>query len=262
MKTKFLLFLPLLFVVACTTTKTRIPLTEQTAMVQEKPVSLPRTPPPLPPPAPKKKATAKQIPCKIIIDPGHGGDNFGASTTSKPKHYEKFLTLTTALMVRDELQQMGYKVVCTRSKDRFIGLQERVAFAAQQKADLFVSVHFNWAPVVEAHGVEVFYYSGEKATSRSKASKRLAEAVLANVVANTHAKSRGAKNGDFCVVRDTKMPAILVEGGFLSHSEEQKRLKNTNYLKRLAHGIAIGVDSYYQKISERPRRDSNARPAA
>jgi len=181
----------------------------------------------------------------VAIDAGHGGEDFGTHSNIKPRQHEKFLTLSTAFMVRDHLKRMGYKAVFIRSKDEFVPLRKRIAIASSQKATILVSVHYNSAANVKAHGVEVYYYRAKNPTNRTRESAKLAEAVLKHVLGYTKAKSRGVKHGDFCVVRDSTMPAILVEGGFLTNAMEVKKLKNPRYVNDIARGIAQGIDDYF-----------------
>lgn len=180
----------------------------------------------------------------IVIDPGHGGEDRGAQSLSKPKYQEKFLNLSAALMLRDILNHMGYQTLMTRSDDQFIPLLSRAEFANENDPILFVSVHFNSAPSREAKGVEVYFYSSAHDKQRASLSKKLAELVLNQIIAQTHAKSRGAKHGDFAVIRETNMPAILVEGGFLTNEEEMQNIKDPAYLKKLTLGIAQGIDAF------------------
>lgn len=179
----------------------------------------------------------------IIIDPGHGGGDLGTHSLTKPYYEEKSLNLTTAYMLSDILQDMGYQTILTRRNDIFIPLSERADFANRQRPLLFISVHFNSAPNKNAHGVEVYYYLQEN-QPRSETSKKLAELVLDNIIASTAAKPRGVKHGNFAVIRETQMPAILVEGGFLTNQEERKNIKNPDYLKKLASGMAQGIDQF------------------
>lgn len=197
-------------------------------------------------PKPIYKPEPRRLDALIVIDPGHGGDDTGTASSTKPRYQEKFLTLSTAKFLKEFLRQMGYRTLMTRSDDTFIPLLERAAIANEVdgNAVLFVSVHYNSAPSQEAHGIEVFFHQSEANKVRAKASKELAAMILDEVIQNTGAKSRGVKNGNFAVIRETKMPAILIEGGFMTNQEEMALIKDPAYVKRLAHGIARGVDHY------------------
>jgi N-acetylmuramoyl-L-alanine amidase len=183
----------------------------------------------------------------ILLDPGHGGDDFGGASKSKPRTHEKFLNLSTAIMVKDHLQKNGYRVQLTRSNDTFLELQERVDLAHDKNATIFVSLHYNTAPSADAQGIEVYYYDPKASSTRMTESKKLAQAVLDGVVASAQTKSRGIKHGNFRVIRETKTPAILVEGGFLTNPSELKQLKSPAYLNKLAKGVADGIDKYLQQ---------------
>ncbi|MBA3722282.1 MAG: N-acetylmuramoyl-L-alanine amidase [Parachlamydiaceae bacterium] len=185
--------------------------------------------------------------CTIVIDPGHGGHDVGTQSVSKPRYQEKSLNLVTANFVKGFLQQLGYKVILTRQTDKFISLDKRAQFANDLKPDLFVSIHYNSAPSAEAEGVEVFFYQSKDDKKRVLQSKKLAQSVLKNVIAHTKAKSRGVKQGNFAVIRETKMPAILIEGGFVTNDNEMQKLKDPAYLKKLAWGIANGVEEFWNK---------------
>lgn len=198
------------------------------------------------PPINKRKPKDKGL---IIIDPGHGGDDYGTHSHGKPTYHEKYLNLTTAEMLKKFLQQYGYKVVLTRNDDTFISLENRAIFANEKKAKLFVSVHYNSAPNRDASGIEVFYYRNDKDKSRASQSKILAHCVLDKILKNTNGKSRGVKHGNFSVIRETRMPAILIEGGFLTNADEMKKLNNPAYLKAIAFGIAQGLADYTCKES-------------
>ncbi len=123
--------------------------------------------------------------------------------------------------------------------------QRRVSIANKTKGSLFVSVHFNSSPSVEAKGIEIFYFDS-KEMWRTRASKRLANCILYRVVDQTEAISRGVKQGNFHVIRETDMPAVLVEGGFITNRDERSRLREKEYLDRLAVGIAQGIDKYME----------------
>lgn len=114
----------------------------------------------------------------VVVDPGHGGDDYGTHSNGKPTYHEKHLNLATANMLKTYLEQNGITVIMTRKEDVFIALDKRAEFANRMKPTLFVSVHYNSAPSKEADGVEVFYYRCEKDKKRTKESRLLAKAVL------------------------------------------------------------------------------------
>lgn len=183
----------------------------------------------------------------IILDPGHGGHDVGTQSISKPCYQEKSLNLVTATFVKGYLEQLGFQVLMTREKDKFVSLEKRAQIANEKNPDLFVSIHYNSAPSLEAQGVEVFYYETKTSKKRLVQSKKLAQAILKNVIANTKAKSRGIKHGNYAVIRETTMPAALVEGGFVTNESELENLKDPVYLKKLAWGIAKGIEEYWNK---------------
>ncbi|MBS0603556.1 MAG: N-acetylmuramoyl-L-alanine amidase [Verrucomicrobia bacterium] len=176
----------------------------------------------------------------IILDAGHGGTDEGAKVNT---FMEKKLTLTTSLLIKKHLEELGYRVIMTRSRDAYLPLQRRVSIANKTKGSLFVSVHFNSSPSTEAQGVEIFYFDS-KEMWRARASKRLANCILHRIVDQTEAVSRGVKQGNFHVIRETDMPAVLVEGGFITNRDERAKLRDRAYLDRLAVGVAQGIDKY------------------
>ncbi len=188
-----------------------------------------------------------QVPPKrgklIVLDPGHGGYDLGASCSHI---VEKKLALITALYTKKHLTNMGYKVVMTRTKDLFIPLKKRVSIANRARADLLVSVHYNAAHHNLASGMEVFYYKlGNK--GRAHASKKLASCVLSSMVSETKSQSRGVKEGNFHVLREAQMPSILIEGGFITNRAEAARLSDAAYLDKIAKSIAEGIRLYLSR---------------
>lgn len=179
----------------------------------------------------------------ICIDSGHGGTDFGALSEAYG-YEEKQLTLSTALLVKNYLQKLGYKVIMTRSQDVFVSLQDRADLANNKNAALFVSVHFNFCQNDSAQGVEVYYCKEQGDCHRIACSKQLAEEVLSRIIKHTGAVSRGVRTANFLVIKRTSMPSILVEGGFLSNKEERQKIKDPRYLNFIAWGIARGVDHY------------------
>lgn len=186
-------------------------------------------------------------PVLIVIDPGHGGNDVGTQSISRPRYQEKSLNLVTANFVNHFLQEMGYRTAMTRCQDVFISLDKRAQFANNEEATLFVSIHYNSAPSAEAKGIEVYYYQSKEDKWRTAKSKQLAHTILKHTIRQTHAPSRGVKHGNYAVIRETQMPAILIEGGFVTNDEEMQNLKDPNYLKKLAWGVAKGIDEYIKK---------------
>lgn len=184
----------------------------------------------------------------ILLDPGHGGHDAGTQSISKPRYQEKSLNLVTAQFVKTYLKQLGYQVLMTREDDTFVSLDKRAQMANERKPTLFVSIHYNSAPSAQAQGVEVFFYQSKEKKERTIQSKHLAQAILKHVVAQTEAKSRGAKQANYAVIRETHMPAVLIEGGFVTNEAELKNLKDPLYLKRLAWGIVCGIEEYLSKL--------------
>ncbi|HSX04765.1 MAG TPA: N-acetylmuramoyl-L-alanine amidase [Rhabdochlamydiaceae bacterium] len=199
-------------------------------------------------PLPTKKAVVS-IPKKskptVILDPGHGGSDEGAKIKTL---LEKKLTLRAALLVKKELELLGYNVLLTRLRDIYTPLSKRVDLANERKPSLFVSIHFNSSKIPTAKGIEIFYYqSKQKDKDRAVSSKNLATSILDHLVTQTAATSRGVKQGNFHVIRETEMPAVLVEGGFLTNMQERNLIASTAYLEKLSKGIAKGIDSYVKQ---------------
>lgn len=177
----------------------------------------------------------------VILDAGHGGSDEGSRVRS---FKEKRATLITTLLTKKSLEEMGYRVILTRSRDITLTLQERVMIANKSRAALFVSIHYNAAPSSAAKGIEVFYCNAREEVKRTRASRRLANCILYHLLDQTEANSRGVKIASHHVTRETLMPAVLVEGGFITNQEERALLKDRDYLQKIAKGIAQGVDKY------------------
>ena len=179
----------------------------------------------------------------IVLDAGHGGYDEGTRVQSV---LEKKIALTTALLTKKHLEELGYRVILTRTRDVYLPLQRRVTIANKTQGMLFVSIHFNAAKNTAAKGIEVYYYDSKEQTRRvrTQASKRLATNVLFHLLQETQARSRGVKTASHHVTRETKMPAIMVEGGFITNREERLLLKDRDYLDQIAQGIAVGIHKF------------------
>ena len=134
----------------------------------------------------------------------------------------------------------------TRTEDEFVGLVERANYANEINAALFTCVHINAATVEEAHGSQVYYYTGENDSETKKAygvtSKEYAKNVLDGIIKSAKRYNRGIADGSkFVVMHRTIMPAVLVECAFITNEEEYKLLKTDAFRQKLAEGIAEGV---------------------
>lgn len=173
----------------------------------------------------------------IVIDPGHGGPDTGAC--GKQGVREKDVNLETALQLKSILERSGAQVLLTRNSDTFIGLYERGYFANYHKAELFISIHSNSHPDPSVRGIEVFHYNGQTK------SRHLAELVLNEITQTTGLNRLGVKCARFVVVRETQMPSILVELGFLSNYQEESILQTMEFKEKAALGIFQGIAEFY-----------------
>ncbi len=194
---------------------------------------------PSPTPIPSKKRI-------VFLDPGHGGTDKGTQSRCSIRMQEKTLTLEVSKLVQGYLKQMGHDSILTRTNDVFVPLRKRVELANKKNAFIFVSIHFNSAPNSAIRGAEVFYYKDTHNVARVLKSRKLADLILHRLKETLPTKSRGVKPGDFCVIRETNMPAVLVEAAFLSNAKEVKLLSNKVYKQKIARAIATGINQYLQ----------------
>lgn len=185
----------------------------------------------------------------IFIDPGHGGRDIGTESRTSIRIQEKTLALETAKLIQFYLRRQGYRTEMSRSFDIFVPLRKRVSMANQLEASLFISIHFNSAPSSAIRGAEVFYYKDNNDKERSLLSKQLAESILQSLKTGLPTTTRGIKHGDFCVVRETFMPAVLIEAAFLSNPKEVKLLNTRAYRQRVARTIVRGILTFIAKES-------------
>lgn len=169
----------------------------------------------------------------VIIDPGHGGHDNGGQWGMV---YEKHLALDTALRLEGYLKRMGYRTVMTRRGDYFVSLQDRAKLANRYRDAIFVSIHFNYTWKQQVCGMETFYYNS--------GGQSIARQVQAAMVRNTRTQDRSAKFARYYVIRNTQMPSILVEGGFVSNPRERERMKSAVFREGIARGIAEGIARY------------------
>lgn len=202
----------------------------------------------------------------IVIDPGHGGKDEGARANGL---VEKELTLDLAKRVEDQLQSRGFRTSVTRRDDVYLSLEERTNLANKTNNGIFVSLHFNKAESTTASGIETFFatekilpeptwsFAGLFAKPSPQEGGDIGDALAGYVqmalIDRTESTNRGAKAKALYVVRHTTMPAILVEGGFISNPFEAKLISTPAYRDRLAAAVAEGVTTYCKSLPERPK---------
>ena len=170
----------------------------------------------------------------IVIDPGHGGKDPGACAGGVR---EKDIALDVAKKIRAHLQAVGYGVILTRETDVFVELRDRARMANAAKADLYVSIHCNSVrDNARATGMEVYHY-----THASEASKRAARVIYDKLLPVCGLRGRGVKSQDLAVLRETAMPAVLVELGFISNPSDRAKLTNFAWQDDAAQAIADGI---------------------
>jgi N-acetylmuramoyl-L-alanine amidase len=216
----------------------------------------------------------------ILIDPGHGGRDPGA-IGRRIRTREKDLTLAVSKKLKAMLEDRGMRVTMTRTGDSFVSLAKRAAIANKSGADLFVSIHINASRTLAMRGFECYYLSdsvddsaraaearAESAPKMSQSataersrnldrtlwemalsenrreSAELAGAICNAVEASLTARNRGVKAARFYVLKNTRMPAVLVEIGYLSNKYEEARMKDARYIDNVTDAIARGILAY------------------
>ncbi len=183
----------------------------------------------------------------IVIDAGHGGKDPGAISSSM-KMLEKDVNLEVAREAQRLFQEAGFRTYMTRQDDTYISLQDRAAIANQLNADIFVSIHANAAPRADLKGVETLYYPSENSPTDFRDNLRLAEVFQEEMVRTLNAASHRINARDrLYVLRETNMPAIITEIGFMSNPEEERLLASSQYRKLAAEGILKAVIRYVEE---------------
>jgi len=263
----------------------------------DEPGPAPAPAPPQPPAANRKgdRSLARQLGLgarRIVIDPGHGGHDPGAIGPGGLR--EKDLVLDVALRLAGLLRsQLGAEVILTRSTDRFIPLEERTAIANTQRADLFLSIHANSSRSHKARGVETYYLNfatdphAEEVAARENAISEatlkdlqdLVKAITLNskidesrdfaatlhedlVPAVRPAPDRGVRTAPFYVLIGANMPSVLCEIAFVSHPDEERRLRSKDQRQKIAESLARGVGDYLEQLNPTQKRRLTARAQA
>jgi N-acetylmuramoyl-L-alanine amidase len=204
----------------------------------------------------------------ICLDPGHGGKDVGKV---QGRNYEKEYTLLLARETESLLKEQGFKVVMTRTGDKMVELPDRPLFASRHGADLFVSLHYNAADS-GAHGVEVFCLAPpgmnasdagggksshpvETGNAQDEHNVLLAYQLQKSITRSLPLEDLGLKRSHFEVLRLAHMPAILIEGGFLTNPTDARNIYDSDFRKRMARAIVDGILAYQRAVatSEAPR---------
>lgn len=235
----------------------------------------------------------------VVLDPGHGGHDTGA--VGPTGLMEKDVVLDLALRLRRLLQErLGVRVILTREEDVFVPLQVRTAIANRAKADFFISLHVNGAAKRGAVGFETFYFTREPSDNDARASAQrenlvietdgtrakdqesllritladmavtrdmresseLAELVLGSLDKLLKVENRGVKSGPFYVLATAAMPAILVEGAFITNPKEERKLQREVYRQRVAEALYEGIAKYKARYERRVGTGSGGPAAA
>jgi len=169
----------------------------------------------------------------VVIDPGHGGNDSGA--VGPTGLYESHLAWRIACMVADILMRYNIEIIFTRVGDTKVSLEKRVEIANESNADYFISIHINSAANPDATGTETFAYA------KGVEGDKLAHSIQKNLVQAIELADRGVKYNSMQVVRETTMPAALVEVAFINNPTEEVLLKKDEFLERAAVGIVKGI---------------------
>lgn len=167
----------------------------------------------------------------VVIDAGHGGIDRGGGPGQRLP--EKPYTLDTAQRLERELKRRGFRTIMTRREDVFVPLPVRTGVANAFRNAIFVSVHYNSAPRLDAHGYETYYYGADSFGLAT----RLHRAQLATLAT----EDRYVRRRGFFVLRRTSIPAVLLEGGFLTNPEESRTILNPSYRQRWAENVATAI---------------------
>ncbi|MCP3031455.1 N-acetylmuramoyl-L-alanine amidase [Halobacillus sp. A1] len=177
----------------------------------------------------------------IALDPGHGGNDPGASANGL---VEKEVVLDVGEIAEEYLEDAGLDVFMTRTRDIYHTLDNRVKLATSNKADAFVSIHANAAASESAKGVETFY-SSAGLSNRAYSSLKLSQFINERLVKEMDMTNRGVKEAGYRVIKATSLPSALTEIGFLTNKGDADKLKQTQYREAAARAISLGVVDYY-----------------
>ena len=190
----------------------------------------------------------------ILIDPGHGGHDIGAK--GKKGLHEKHINLDIAKRLQKKLLKSGFRVYMTRSKDQYISLWQRSSMTRTIKPHLFISIHTNAARSRSIYGIEIFYLSSTSSKLNGPFHKqnlwksyRFAKKVQYDLCKTLKAYNRGVKSARFFILKNSVVPSILIEVGFITNAWEEKKLTNAAYRDQIAQAISDAI--YHYKINSK-----------
>ena len=207
----------------------------------------------------------------ICLDPGHGGKDAGNRVGGFFWHNEKTYTLLLAQELHDQLRRAGFNVILTRTRDSYLDLPQRPALANRFGADLFVSLHFNASQTAknQVSGPETYCITpvgaassnaqGEGADHGASTANRVekksllfAYQIQKALVRNLGVNDRSVRRARFAVLRDAQMPAVLIEGGYMTNPAESKRIYDATWRRQMAAAIVKGILNYQKLIAPPP----------
>ena len=219
----------------------------------------------------------------ICLDPGHGGKEPGQKVGTR---LEKTYTLALAREVKTRLIQQGYNVVLTRRDDAYVDHPDRTAMAKKAGADLFVSLHYNASADAgsDANGIEVYAMTPEGARSTNVSADVGSLRAWAGNATDAHnvllayhlqksllkrlpgSEDRGVRRARFLVLRLSEMPAVLIEGGFMSNPSDARWIYSETGRKKMAQAIVDGINAYKKQVENRevepPQRSSSSKSSS
>ena len=223
----------------------------------------------------------------VFIDPGHGGKDPGA--IGHLGTLEKNITLKTSIMLKEALKKYkNIHTILSRDKDIYLSLKERTNLAKTNNADIFISIHADSSKNKKAKGISVFSLSDKASDKEAKMlakrenevdnflanknkirdpiifdtlikmfqrkamndSSYLAKKILSNLEKTKLAVNRGHRFAGFSVLKSYDIPSVLIEVGFLSNKQEEKKLLSTDYINELSNGLAVAVKNYFDTYKE------------
>lgn len=179
----------------------------------------------------------------VILDPGHGGNDPGANTNDE-KVYEKELTLKTAKVVKEELENSGYSVLMTRSTDTFVPLSKIADLSNESNADIFISFHYDsTGNPNEGSGTTTFY--------RNKNGQALAQSINDQIANTLPLENRGFGVQDYQVLRENKKPAVLLELGYINNDSDAAYAQSNKYHKKVGEAVYHGATNYFLELNKK-----------